>query len=59
MRQLAKTKTIVFVSHNLDAVRDICTEVIYIESGRVKKWGKPKLVIDFYNNRARSEKYVL
>ena len=48
MKSFAKKKTIVFVSHNLDAVKSICSRVIYIEQGLIVKDGKPNDVINFY-----------
>ncbi len=48
MRSFAKEKTIVFVSHNLDAISSICSKVIYLDGGKVAKVGKPNEVINFY-----------
>lgn len=48
MSEFAKEKTIVFVSHNLDAVKSICSKVIYLKSGKIKREGKPADVISFY-----------
>lgn len=50
MRSFAREKTIVFVSHNLDAIKTICTRVIYIEHGKIVKDGKPSDVINFYRS---------
>lgn len=55
MRSFAKEKTIVFVSHNLDAIKSICAKVIYLERGRIIKIGKPSEVINFYLQQARQE----
>lgn len=41
-------KTIVFVSHDLEAVEKICDRVILINFGEVIKDGNPKEVIEFY-----------
>lgn len=48
MHSFAGEKTIIFVSHNLDSVKSICSKVIFIEKGKIKKTGKPKTVIDHY-----------
>ncbi len=48
MRFLAKEKSIVFVSHNLEAVKSICTKVIYLEKGRIKRIGSADAVIKVY-----------
>lgn len=50
MRSFSKEKTIVFVSHNLEAVKSICSRVIYIKHGRIVKDGKPIEVINLYKN---------
>lgn len=52
MRSFAKEKTIVFVSHNLDAVKSICSRVLYIDKGSIIKDGKPNEVINLYIKHA-------
>jgi len=42
------SKTLVFVSHNLEAIKYICTRVMIMDKGRLKKMGKPKDVIKEY-----------
>lgn len=42
------TRTIVFVSHNLRAIRDLCDEVLWLEKGAVKQIGKAKEVVNAY-----------
>lgn len=41
-------KTILFVSHNLDAIRFISDRVIYLERGKIKKIGRSEGVINLY-----------
>jgi ABC-type polysaccharide/polyol phosphate transport system ATPase subunit len=41
-------KTIVFVSHQLDAVREVCDRVLLMESGRAEAIGSADEVIDHY-----------
>lgn len=41
-------RTVLFVSHNLDVIENICTRVVYLESGSVKMQGKPAEVINQY-----------
>lgn len=55
MHSFVGNKTIVFVSHNMEAVASICTRVIYIEKGKIIKMGKPKQVIDFYTKRSAKD----
>lgn len=53
MKSFAKEKTIMFVSHDLAAIRKICNRVIYLERGKIIKSGNPSNVIDFYLSRSR------
>lgn len=49
MAEFARSaKSIVFVSHNLDAIKTICNRVILIDHGQIKADGTPKAVIDDY-----------
>ncbi len=41
-------RTIVFVSHALDVVRNLCTRAVWLEHGQVKGMGDPFQVIDAY-----------
>jgi len=41
-----KNKTILFVSHDLKSVKEMCDEAILIESGRLAKKGDVDSVID-------------
>lgn len=53
MHSFAKEKTVVFVSHDLRAIEQICNRVIYIESGKILKQGRAGAVIDYYKNRVK------
>lgn len=44
----AEKKTVVFVSHSMDAVRRFCTQAIYIENGRLTHKGTPAEIADIY-----------
>ncbi len=44
-------RTVVFVSHNMAAVRNLCHEAILLDSGRVEQRGDTAEVIDAYLNR--------
>lgn len=41
-------KTIIFVSHNLGAVQNLCEEAIWLEKGKLRIHGPTKKVIDHY-----------
>lgn len=40
--------TVVFVSHSLQQIKDLCTKVIWIERGKIKKIGETEKVCDEY-----------
>jgi len=69
-----KGRTVLFVTHNLNAVSMICERLILIKRGRICKSGEPRDVINYYisgrrltksshiwieNNSAPSNNYVL
>jgi ABC-type polysaccharide/polyol phosphate transport system ATPase subunit len=41
-----QNKTIIFVSHNIEQVREICDKVMWIDKGKIKLIGEPSKVID-------------
>jgi len=41
-------KTIIFVSHSLDLIRNFCDKVLLIEKGKIAKYGDPDSVVDYY-----------
>ena len=41
-------KSIIFVSHNLEQVKQFCDRVILLEKGKIMKMGKPDEVIEEY-----------
>ncbi|MEK7581044.1 MAG: ABC transporter ATP-binding protein [Patescibacteria group bacterium] len=55
MCSFAKRKTIVFVSHDLRAIKSICKTVIYLEKGKIKKIGNPQEVIKSYLKEAKGD----
>jgi ABC-2 type transport system ATP-binding protein/lipopolysaccharide transport system ATP-binding protein len=48
-------RTVVFVSHNLDAVMQLCTEAIWLERGAVAAAGSTESVVDAYVAAATSQ----
>jgi len=46
-------RTVIFVSHNMEAIKNLCPKCILIESGRIKKFGPTLEVIDFYLTSAK------
>lgn len=49
-------KTIVFVSHNLDAIKSLCDHTIYLDRGKIKMQGKSEGVIARYIKEASLKK---
>ena len=48
LRNFIKTRTLIFVSHDVAAVNSLCTRAILLEHGRVKYEGDPKDVTEMY-----------
>ena len=44
-------RTVVFVSHNLDAIRRLCSHAVMLESGRVAAFGETAAVVAQYLSR--------
>jgi len=53
----AKKQTIVFVTHDLGAVRQFCDKVLYVKGGKAMAIGTPNEVIDKYIYEDRLEEY--
>ena len=51
-----RNKTIIFVSHNLSVVQQICDEVIMIDKGKIIEMGEPTKVIKAYQDFSKKEK---
>ena len=45
---MARGTTILFVSHSIDQVRNLCTEAVWLEKGRIKMLGTASEVCDAY-----------
>jgi lipopolysaccharide transport system ATP-binding protein len=43
-------RTVLFVSHNMEAVRNLCQRVIWLKDGRLHQDGKPDEIIEAYFN---------
>lgn len=41
--------TLLFVSHNIEQVSELCNKVVWLEKGRVKMFGDTAEIIDVYN----------
>lgn len=57
MKEFANgNKTVIFVSHNMEAIKSIASRVIYLRSGKIVVDGSPKAVIDHYFKDSAYEK---
>ncbi len=45
---LASGRTVVFVSHSLALVEDVCSRVLWLDRGKVRLIGEPRRVVDAY-----------
>lgn len=52
-------RTILFVSHNMAAIQNLCKKCILLKNGRIKKIGKPKEVIKEYLGEDKRGKAVI
>ncbi|MHB8894859.1 MAG: ABC transporter ATP-binding protein [Candidatus Geothermincolia bacterium] len=48
-------KTIIFVTHNVEITKEICTRVVMLESGKIVKEGKPREVVNYYHQQMESD----
>ena len=44
--------TVLFVSHNLSQIRELCDRVIWLEHGRIRAQGDAKSLCDAYEREA-------
>lgn len=42
--------TVIFVSHSIDQVEEICNKVVWLEKGKIKKMGNTKEICEEYRN---------
>lgn len=48
MRDFMQRGTVLFVSHDLASITSLCSEVIWLEHGRIREIGDPKTVTEHY-----------
>lgn len=51
-------RTILFVSHNMGAIQQLCTKCILLEKGKLKEIGDVQKITDIYMNTERKENGV-
>jgi lipopolysaccharide transport system ATP-binding protein len=59
MNEVASSgRTVLFVSHNLAAVSQLCQKALLLESGRVKSYGSVGSVVGFYLSQGNADGHV-
>jgi ABC-type polysaccharide/polyol phosphate transport system ATPase subunit len=48
-------KTVIFVSHGLDAIKNYCDRVILLHQGKIKEIGEPEKVIESYRRYLKNK----
>ncbi len=48
LREFMKTGTVLFVSHDTNAVKNLCNHAIWLDKGRLRQQGSPKAVCEAY-----------
>ena len=48
-------RTVLFVSHNLDSVLRLCSQVLWLNAGSVKEMGRPATIVHAYSRHRSSE----
>ena len=54
-------RTILFVSHNLDSIRQLCTKAVYLKDGEIQSIGETTKIVSEYQNHElenTNEKFV-
>ena len=41
-------RTVVIVSHNLDTLEQLCSQILWLDDGRIREMGRPEDVIQHY-----------
>jgi lipopolysaccharide transport system ATP-binding protein len=44
-------RTVLFVSHNIDAVKSLCTKTMLLDKGEIKIFGPTEKVVEYYFNK--------
>jgi len=48
IKQFCEKGSVIFVSHDMLSVKELCSRVIWVESGKIRMDGHPKLVVEKY-----------
>lgn len=53
-----KNVTLIYVSHSLDSVKEMCERVVWLEKGRIKMEGKPDVVVKEYMKSFEGDSFM-
>ena len=59
LHDFMRNGTLIFVSHDISSVRTLCTKTIWLERGRVRMIGEPKVVGDAYLEYCYAQQQVV
>jgi lipopolysaccharide transport system ATP-binding protein len=51
-------RTVIFVSHNLQAVNNLCSKALWLDKGSIRSRGNTKLVINDYLNTLHNKNWI-
>ena len=52
MEMIKGGTTVLYVSHSLESIKDLCTKVIWLDHGKIVKMGDPNEICDeYYKNQ--------
>lgn len=43
-----KNRTVIIVSHNIETLKELCNNVLWLHDGKVMEIGKPEIVLTHY-----------
>lgn len=51
-------RTVIFVSHNMGAIEQLCSKTLILNSGYLERIGKTAYIIDLYLNKDRNSNFI-
>ncbi len=54
---MTQNKTVIFVSHDLESVKNLCTRAIYLKDGSIVAEGEPQVICDMYQKDIRKNTF--
>ena len=57
MDLIKKGTTVLYVSHSIESIKQLCTKVVWLEHGRIIEIGKPDVVCNHYYKKQMGKEY--